>query len=96
MEGSAQALGDLRAGRKVLLKVHGTAEHHETVVMSGIEFREAHADAPYPAVLRYLLQEHVFLFIGYGMNAKSSPLPVLTYVGVERVSVGAHARGGWR
>ncbi len=63
-----KVLGDLRAGRKVLLKVHGTAEHHETVVMSEIEYREARADASYQAVLRYLLQEHMFLFVGYGMN----------------------------
>jgi WD40 repeat protein/predicted amidohydrolase len=63
-----KALGDLRAGRKVLLKVHGTAEHHETVVMSEVEYHQARADASYQAVLRYLLQEHVFLFVGYGMN----------------------------
>lgn len=65
---ATKALGDLRAGRKVLIKVHGTAEHHETVVMSEREYHEARADASYQAVLRYLLQEHVFLFVGYGMN----------------------------
>ncbi len=62
------ALSELRAGRKVLLKVHGTAERHETVVMSEVEYHRARSDASYQAVLRYLLQDHVFLFVGYGMN----------------------------
>jgi hypothetical protein len=65
---AARALGDLRAGRKILLKVHGSAEDHESVVMSDLEYREAHADASYRAVLSYLLQDHTFLFVGYGMN----------------------------
>ncbi|MDC0743594.1 SIR2 family protein [Polyangium mundeleinium] len=63
-----RALGDLRAGRKVLLKVHGTAEHHDTVVMSEVEYNQARADRSYQAVLSFLLQDHVMLFVGYGMN----------------------------
>ncbi|UYI11560.1 MULTISPECIES: SIR2 family protein [Myxococcus] len=65
---SDKALADLRAGRKILLKVHGTSEHHDTVVMSEVEYREAHSNSGYQAVLRHLLQEHLFLFVGYGMN----------------------------
>src|SRR4029077_219082 len=64
-----RALGDLKAGRNVLFKIHGTVERHETVVMSDREYDAARADASYQAVLRYLLQDHVFLFLGYGMNA---------------------------
>ncbi|TKD09165.1 SIR2 family protein [Polyangium fumosum] len=63
-----RALGDLRAGRKVLLKVHGTAEHHDTVVMSEVEYNQARADRSYQAVLSFLLQDHVMLFVGYDMN----------------------------
>jgi SIR2-like domain len=63
-----RALADVEAGRKVLLKIHGTAERHETVVMSDREYDAARVDASYQAVLRYLLQDHVFLFLGYGMN----------------------------
>jgi hypothetical protein len=63
-----RALGDLKAGRKVLLKVHGTVERYETVVMSDREYDAARTDASYQAVLRHLLVDHVFLFLGYGMN----------------------------
>ena len=40
----------------------------ETVVMADREYDAARTDASYQAVLRYLLQDHVFLFLGYGMN----------------------------
>jgi hypothetical protein len=65
---ASHALEDLKSRRKVLLKVHGTAERHDTVVMSEIEYRDARSNDSYQSVLRYLLQNHVFLFIGYGMN----------------------------
>jgi hypothetical protein len=63
-----RALGDIKAGRHVLLKIHGTVERAETVVMSDREYDGARTNASYQAVLRYLLQDHVFLFLGYGMN----------------------------
>ena len=36
--------------------------------MSDREYDAARTDASYQTVLRYLLQDHVFLFLGYGMN----------------------------
>ena len=62
------ALNDLQSGRHVLLKVHGTAERHDTVVMTELEYHEAHSDPSYQKVLGHLLQGYTFLFIGYGMN----------------------------
>lgn len=67
-KGATRALHDIRDGRKVLLKVHGSAEDHESVVMSSLEYHRARTDASYTAVLRYLLQDNLFLFVGYGMN----------------------------
>ena len=63
-----RALGDIKTGRNVLFKIHGTVERAETVVMSSAEYDAARNDASYQAVLSYLLQDHVFLFLGYGMN----------------------------
>ena len=63
-----KALGLLRGGRKVLLKVHGSVEDHESIVMSDREYDAARSDPSYQAVLRFLLQDSTFLFIGYGMN----------------------------
>ncbi|CAN91437.1 MULTISPECIES: SIR2 family NAD-dependent protein deacylase [Sorangium] len=63
-----EALDDLRNGYKVLLKVHGSAEYHESIVMSAVEYIAARSHPPYHAVLSYLLQDNTFLFAGYGMN----------------------------
>lgn len=38
------------------------------MVMSESDYKHARSDPSYQAVLRYLLQDHVFLFVGYGMN----------------------------
>jgi hypothetical protein len=65
---SDKGLRDLESGRHVLLKVHGTAEHHDTVVMTEREYHEAHSSPSYKTVLSHLLQRYTFLFIGYGMN----------------------------
>lgn len=65
---AAKALGDLQADRRILLKVHGSAEHHESIVMTEGEYDKAHSDESYKRVLSLLLQTHTFLFIGYGMN----------------------------
>ncbi|WP_375769088.1 SIR2 family protein [Archangium gephyra] len=62
------ALNDLESGRHVLLKVHGTAERHDTVVMTESEYRDVRSNPSYRAVLGHLLQGYTFLFIGYGMN----------------------------
>lgn len=66
-----RTLGDLQRGhpmRRVLFKIHGSVERHETVVMSDRDYDAARTDGSYQAVLGYLLQTHVFLFVGYGMN----------------------------
>ncbi|WP_434391144.1 SIR2 family NAD-dependent protein deacylase [Melittangium boletus] len=65
---SELALNDLESGRPVLLKVHGTAERHDTVIMTESEYRDVRANPSYRAVLGHLLQGYTFLFIGYGMN----------------------------
>ncbi|HZH17115.1 MAG TPA: SIR2 family protein [Archangium sp.] len=65
---SELALSDLESGRNVLLKVHGTAERHDTVVMTESEYRDVRSNPSYRAVLGHLLQGYTFLFIGYGMN----------------------------
>jgi WD40 repeat protein len=65
---AALALNDLKSGRHVLLKIHGTAERHDTVVMTEREYDRARSDQSYQAVLRHLLQEYTILFLGYGMN----------------------------
>jgi hypothetical protein len=65
---SSQALNDLKSGRHVLLKIHGTAERADTVVMTELEYHQARTDRSYQAVLSHLLQEYTFLFLGYGMN----------------------------
>jgi len=65
---SDKALRDLESERHVLFKVHGTAEHHDTVVMTEREYHESHSDPSYQKVLGHLLQRYMFLFIGYGIN----------------------------
>ncbi|QRK06707.1 SIR2 family protein [Archangium violaceum] len=63
-----KALGELDGSRRFLLKVHGSAEHHESIVMTEGEYMRAHSNDSYQKVLGLLLQTHAFLFIGYGMN----------------------------
>jgi hypothetical protein len=62
------ALQDLQAGDRILLKVHGSAEDEESVVLTAAEYERLSQDKSYAAVLRFLLQDSTFLFIGYGMN----------------------------
>lgn len=65
---STLALSDLQSDRKILFKIHGTAERHDTVVMTEREYHEVRSDQQYRAVLSYLFQAHTFLFLGYGLN----------------------------
>jgi len=65
---SAQALHDLKEERSMLLKIHGTAERADTVVLTELEYHRARADRSYQMVLSYLFQGYTFLFLGYGMN----------------------------
>ena len=65
---SRNALIDIRAGRDVLFKIHGTADREDTVVMTRSEYAEAKNDPHYPDVMRSLLQSDTFLLVGYGIN----------------------------
>ncbi|WP_437923409.1 SIR2 family protein [Sorangium sp. So ce291] len=62
------ALSDINECRKVLFKVHGTAERDDTVVLTRSEYRSAAAHVPYQRTLSYLLQSFTFLLVGYGIN----------------------------
>jgi hypothetical protein len=59
---------DIQEGRKVLYKIHGTADRNETVVMTQTEYAKARDYQPYQRALVFLLQRYTFLLIGYGMN----------------------------
>jgi len=65
---SVSALGDLEAKRRVLLKIHGSAEHAETVVLTNGEYQLLNMDASYRQVFRFLLQSSSFFCVGYGME----------------------------
>jgi hypothetical protein len=63
-----KVLNELNSDRRILFTIHGTAERRESVVMSFQEYDNLRNNGSYQAVLRYLLQANLFLFIGYGMN----------------------------
>ncbi|QRN92995.1 SIR2 family protein [Archangium violaceum] len=63
-----RALNDLQAGRRILFKIHGTAERYDTVVITEREYDGVRSNTRYQSVLRHLLQEYMVLFLGYGMN----------------------------
>jgi WD40 repeat protein len=65
---SSDALHDLESERPVLLKIHGTVERADTVVMTELEYHQARTHQSYQAVLSHLFQGYTFLFLGYGMN----------------------------
>ena len=62
------ALARIRAGRKVLFKIHGTVDKEKTVVMTRREYDDIARDQGYQQTMRYLLQRYTFLLIGYGIN----------------------------
>ena len=63
-----KVLSDIEDERRVLFKVHGTAESEESVVMTSSEYNDAAKHATYQRVLSHILQEYTFLLVGYGMN----------------------------
>ncbi len=63
-----QALDDIQHSRKVLFKIHGTADDAESVVMTRAEYEVAAKHAPYQHTMSYLLQAYTFLLVGYGIN----------------------------
>jgi hypothetical protein len=54
--------------RRVLFKIHGSAEREDTVIMTRAEYSAAHADQGYVHTFSHLLQNHTFLLVGYGIN----------------------------
>jgi tetratricopeptide (TPR) repeat protein len=65
---SERALEDIEEGRKVLFKIHGTADDDESVVMTVREYDKAAAHVPYQRTMSYLLARYTFLLVGYGIN----------------------------
>lgn len=65
---SADALADLKQGRKVLFKVHGTATDASSIVLTAGEYRTAHEDPAYRHVLEHLVASRSFLFVGFGLD----------------------------
>lgn len=65
---SPAALEEIRSGRNVLFKIHGSAEDHNSVVLTLAEYSNAHSNPAYRKVLAHLMISHSFLFVGYGMS----------------------------
>jgi hypothetical protein len=65
---SDKALSDIQDGRKVLFKIHGSAEKEDTVVMTRAEYTQVAAHVPYQHAMSLLLQSYTFLLVGYGIN----------------------------
>ncbi len=63
-----QALADIDAGHPVLFKIHGSAEHDDSIVMTRAEYTEAASHEPYQRAMSDLLRHYTFLIVGYGMN----------------------------
>lgn len=64
---ASAALAVLGEHRKLLFKVHGSAEDEDSVVLTLGEYSTAHQDPAYRKVLSHLLIENSLLFVGYGM-----------------------------
>ncbi|WP_437651055.1 SIR2 family NAD-dependent protein deacylase [Sorangium sp. So ce362] len=65
---SDSALSDIGERRKVLYKIHGTADDEESVVMTQGEYALATRDESYQCTMSHLLQTYTFLLVGYGIN----------------------------
>jgi hypothetical protein len=63
-----KALSDIREGRKVLFKVHGSAENEGSVVMTRREYDEVAKDESYKRIMSQMLQDFTVLLLGYGIN----------------------------
>lgn len=58
----------LRLEVMLAVKIHGTAERHDTVVITELEYHEVRSNPSYRAVLDHLLQRYTLLFLGFGLN----------------------------
>lgn len=63
-----KVISDIQEDRRVLFKIHGTAEHEGTIVLTRTDYAEAVKHEPYQRVLSFLLQTYTFLLVGYGIN----------------------------
>jgi hypothetical protein len=86
---SDKAFSDVGENRKVLFKIHGSAEHEDSVVMTRREYDEAARDASYRRIMSHLLQERTFLLVGYGIN---DPLDLDFVFGLNAGAFGVAAR----
>lgn len=62
------ALADVKAGRNVLFKVHGSADDWTSIVLTEDEYTAVRQDPGYRKFIDHLLISSSFLFIGYGMS----------------------------
>src|SRR5262249_2387047 len=79
----------IQDGRKVLFKIHGTAEDDDSIVMTRAEYDKAAADLPYQRTMSYLLQSHTVLLVGYGIN---DPFDLDLVFGLNTAAFGSAAR----
>jgi tetratricopeptide (TPR) repeat protein len=84
-----KALHDIQSRSPVLLKIHGTAEDADSVVLTRAEYDKAAADASFRDTMRFLLQGHTFLLVGYGIN---DPLDLDLVFGLNRSTFGTTAQ----
>jgi hypothetical protein len=83
------ALADIREDRKVLFKIHGSAENDATVVMTRREYDAAAKDGPYQRIMSHLLQTYTFLMVGFGIN---DPLDLDLVFGLNVRAFGSASR----
>jgi len=65
---SDRALAEIKAGNKVLFKLHGSVEAVDSVVLTANEYAAAHMDASYRMIVNHLLIANTLFFVGYGMS----------------------------
>lgn len=86
---SDKALADIDEDRQVLFKIHGSAQHDDSIVMTRAEYKEAADHRPYQRALSYLFQSYTFLIVGYGIN---DPLDLDLVFGLNASTFGSAAR----
>ena len=89
MEGRGQRALRIGDGRKVLFKIHGSAENEVSVVMTRREYDDAAKDVPYQRIMSHLLQSYTFLLVGYGIN---DPLDLDLVFGLNAGAFGSATR----
>jgi SIR2-like domain len=62
------AISDVRENRKVIFKIHGTAERCDTIIMTRTEYHAAATEVRYQRAMSFFLANYTFLLVGYGNN----------------------------